>query len=139
VPEIPAEAKAAADRGDLIEAIKITREATALGLKVAKDAVDAYRRGGPPGASSLGGVQVPLQAVSALHQGDFIEAVKRTRQATGRGLKESKEAVEAYLSAHPNTNEQYRAARGSNGSARFMIIAGVIAVAAAVYWWLSRA
>jgi ribosomal protein L7/L12 len=140
VNQIPPAAKAAADRGDLIEAIKLTREVTALGLKEAKDAVDAYRRGAPTSASSPGGVQVPLQAISALHQGDFIEAVKRTREATGRGLKESKEAVEAYLAAHPNTNEQYRAARASgSGTARLMIIAGAIVIAAAVYWWLSRA
>jgi ribosomal protein L7/L12 len=136
--EIPPEAKAAADRGELIEAIKITRQVTSLGLKEAKDAVDAYRRGATS-ASSPGSAQVPLEAVSALHQGNFIEAVKRTREATGRGLKDAKEAVENYLAAHPSTNEQYQAARGSGtGSARFIIITGMIAIAAAVYWWLSR-
>jgi ribosomal protein L7/L12 len=86
VIEIPPAARAAADRGDGIEAIKITREVTSLGLKEAKDAVDAYRRGATS-ASSPGGVQVPLQAISALHQGSLIEAIKHTRQATGLGLK----------------------------------------------------
>jgi len=136
--EIPAEAKAAADRGDLIDAIKLTRQVTSLGLKEAKDAVEAYRRGAPS-ASSRGSAQVPLQAISELHQGNFIEAVKRTREATGKGLKESKEAVESYLAAHPNTNEQYRVARRSrNGPAIVMAIAGLILLAAAVFWWLSR-
>lgn len=136
--EIPPEAKAAADRGELIEAIKITRQITSLGLKEAKEAVDAYLHGATS-TNSRGNVQIPLQAVSALHQGSLIDAIKRTREATGLGLKEAKEAVENYLAAHPNTNEQFRAARGSgSGTARVMIIVGVIAAAAAVYWWLSR-
>ncbi len=137
--EIPPEAKAAADRGVLIDAIKITRQVTSLGLKEAKDAVDAYRRGATS-ATSPDGVQIPMQAISALHQGSLIDAIKRTREATGLGLKDSKEAVENYLAAHPNIDEQFRAARrGRNGPTAVMAIAGLIFVAAAVFWWLSRA
>ena len=135
--EIPPAAKAAADRGEVIEAIKLTRQATALGLKEAKDAVDAYLHGATPAIGARNG-QVPLQAVSALHQGNLIDAIKRTREATGLGLKESKETVERYLAAHPSTNEQYRAAaRLNGGGTRLFVIGGLIAAAAAISWWLS--
>lgn len=136
--EIPAAAKAAADRGDVIEAIKITRQATSLGLKEAKEAVEAYRSGAPI-ANPPGSVQIPLQAVSALHQGSLINAIKRTREATGLGLKDAKDAVEAYLAAHPNTDQQFRAAGGGRRRPPLvMAIAGLVLIAAAVYWWLSR-
>jgi ribosomal protein L7/L12 len=47
--DLPPEAAAAAQRGNVIEAIKITRTATGVGLKEAKDAVDLYlRRHGIP-------------------------------------------------------------------------------------------
>lgn len=134
--KIPPEAKAAADRGELIEAIKITRQVTSLGLKEAKDAVDAYLHGATPTPSG-GEVQIPLQAVSALHQGSLIHAIKHTREATGLGLKESKETVERYLAANPNTNEQFRAAaRLNSGNTRRFVIGGLIVVAAAIVWWL---
>jgi hypothetical protein len=42
---IPPEAAAAAARGELIEAIKLTRQATGLGLKEAKDLVDRHQAG----------------------------------------------------------------------------------------------
>ncbi len=136
--EIPPDARAAADRGELIEAIKITREATSLGLKEAKDAVEAYLHGAAH-TNSRDDAQIPLQAVSALHQGSLIDAIKRTREATGLGLKDSKEAVERYLAAYPNTNEQFRAAaRLNGGGTRLFVIAGLIVVVAAIFWWLSR-
>lgn len=134
--EIPLEARAAADRGELIEAIKITRQVTSLGLKEAKEAVDAHLQGATPNINR-GDVQIPLQAVSALHQGNLIEAIRRTRGATGVGLKEAKEAVEQYLAAHANTYEQYRAAaRLNRGNSRLFFIGGLIVLAAATFWWL---
>ncbi len=135
--EIPPEAKAAADRGELIEAIKITRQITSLGLKEAKEAVDAYLHGATS-PRSRGDVQIPLQAVSALHQGSLIDAIKRTREATGLGLKDAKDVVETYLAAHPNIDAQFQAAGGRRHvPALVMMVAGVVLIAAAVYWWLS--
>lgn len=45
---LPADVIAAAQRGEKIEAIKILRERTGLGLKEAKDAVDAFADGHAP-------------------------------------------------------------------------------------------
>jgi hypothetical protein len=44
---IPLDAVAALERGRKVEAIKITRQATNVGLKTAKDAVEAYMVANP--------------------------------------------------------------------------------------------
>ncbi len=103
---------AALQGGSTIEAIKIYRQATGVGLKEAKDAVAAIR------ASGLGASAVPLsgpvpmrdgvpdilemidddvrdQMHYELSQGNKIEAIKMVRHATGLGLKEAKDGVEA--------------------------------------------
>jgi len=45
-------------RGETIEAIRLLREATGLGLKEAKDRVDAYQRERPAGPGALAPGQV---------------------------------------------------------------------------------
>ncbi len=50
-PPLPSEALAALERGNKIEAIKIVRAAQGIGLKEAKDAVEAHARDHPIGAS----------------------------------------------------------------------------------------
>jgi ribosomal protein L7/L12 len=88
--------------GKKIEAIKLVREQTGLGLKEAKDAVEAIERG------EL--VEFPLRTASTtqvvsgvdldqinelLLQNKKIEAIKLVREQTGLGLKEAKDVVEA--------------------------------------------
>lgn len=99
--------KALTDRGKTIEAIKLYREHTGLGLKESKDAVEDFARGraplylpgkssGAPGTSAP--ATQPLQGqerVDALiRDGKLIEAIKVHRELTGLGLKEAKDAVE---------------------------------------------
>ncbi len=75
---------------------------------------------------------IPQEAKQAADRGDMIEAIKSTRIETGLGLKESKEAVERYLAAHPGTSEQFRAAGGRTGIGPGMIVAMVLLMAVAV-------
>jgi len=49
-PDLPLAAQQALERGQMIEAIKLTREATGLGLKASKAAVDAWALAHPPTA-----------------------------------------------------------------------------------------
>jgi ribosomal protein L7/L12 len=91
-------------RGNKIQAIKLLREYSGLGLKEAKDAVEALERSpaaplpGPaparpapaPGASPDDDPEVRL----LLQRGNKIAAVKRVRELTGWGLKESKDYVD---------------------------------------------
>ncbi|MDH6594810.1 ribosomal protein L7/L12 [Variovorax sp. TBS-050B] len=104
--EIHPDARLALQRGNLIEAIKIVRDRTGLGLKEAKELVDRHAdrvaaepvppaddfsqllAGGPP--------RLPAEAVAALAEGRKIEAIRIAREATGLGLKEAKELVERH-------------------------------------------
>jgi ribosomal protein L7/L12 len=86
--------------GRKIEAVKHYREATGVGLKEAKDAVEALERGAnsPYPAVSVGGAPAGdwIDEVRALARaGKKIDAIKLYRERTGLGLKESKDAVEA--------------------------------------------
>jgi ribosomal protein L7/L12 len=108
---LPPAAIAALERGNLIEAIKLTREATGLDLRASKELVDRYgtleqTEGRPANA-------LPPAALAALQRGQVVEAVKLTREATGLGLKECKDLVDAVRSPD-------QAAFGSaNAGARF--------------------
>ena len=50
-----------------------------------------------PDVSKKSGVDLPPEAIAAAHRGNLIEAIKITREKTGVGLKEAKDAVEAHL------------------------------------------
>lgn len=101
---LPAQAVAALERGDTIGAIKLTREATGVGLKEAKEAVERHVRavGVPstgfsqaPAIGSASGGALPHDASRALQRGQVVEAIRLTREATGLGLKEAKQLVDA--------------------------------------------
>jgi ribosomal protein L7/L12 len=93
---LPAEAMAALSNGQVIEAIKIVREKTGLGLKEAKDLVDGYRHGDTPprdqamrakleAVAGKHGFKVPEEVMTAMESGDLKTAMKRLRQARETG------------------------------------------------------
>ncbi len=45
---------------------------------------------------------LPPEAIAALRQGLKIDAIKIVREATGLGLKESKDRVDLYVRNHPD-------------------------------------
>jgi ribosomal protein L7/L12 len=88
--------------GKKIEAIKLVRDQTGLGLKEAKDAVEAIERGElveltlrtASTTQVVSGVDLN-QINELLLQGKKIEAIKLVREQTGLGLQEAKDVVEA--------------------------------------------
>ena len=101
--QISPEVLAAWDRGDKIEAIRLLRSESGLGLKEAKEALESGSYSidiNPPGTFQ----GVPPQAAAEAAKGNLIEAIKLTRETTGLGLKEAKDLVESSL-------------RGSTGAA----------------------
>ncbi len=80
-----------------IEAIKLYREATGVGLAEAKQAVEALEAGRPMGARAVESVSNDDidQIQAAVFAGQKIAAIKLYRAATGEGLKESKEFIDA--------------------------------------------
>ena len=82
-------------QGRKLEAIKLIREESGVGLAEAKAAVDQLS-----GAQALGrseaaapeDVDAEVQALA--YEGRTIEAIKRLREQTGLGLKEAKALIE---------------------------------------------
>jgi ribosomal protein L7/L12 len=84
--------------GRKIEAIKLYRAASGAGLAEAKAFVERLELGVPSVAAgeSLGLSDEMIQQIqTAIFAGRKIEAIKLHRTATGMGLKESKDFVEA--------------------------------------------
>lgn len=91
--------------GNKIEAIKLLREATGLGLAEAKDAIENFERN-PETAQfaprpSMPASVPPPAVLNALMAGKEIEAIRLYREAHRVGLKEAKEAVEQIVRDHP--------------------------------------
>lgn len=82
--------------GRKIEAIKRYRELTGVGLKEAKDAVEMPDFAPLPSPPPVPGENDPrMSEVRALAtSGRKIDAIRLYRELTGRGLKESKDAVD---------------------------------------------
>lgn len=72
---------------------------------------------------------IPDSAIVALNQGQKLEAIKLVRESTGLGLKEAKEAVEAYIASQPHLQEQFASAgrgRWSGCLVLVIILAGIL-------------
>ena len=94
---LPANVIAALQRGNMIEAIKLMRAAGGIGLKEAKDAIDQHLGGNSvSGGLAASDGSLPSAVLEAMRRGQKIEAIKLLREQAGLGLKEAKDAVEAY-------------------------------------------
>ena len=90
---LPDDVRQAIDAGQKIDAIRLLRQHTGLGLAQAKAAVEA---GLMPDDSSLAThfEAMPAEVAVALASGNKLEAIKLLRAAKGIGLKEAKEIVD---------------------------------------------
>ena len=102
-PVLPPEVLQALERGNLLAAIKLLRQQRGLGLREAKEYLEAMQqavksgelRKPVAGPAEEAGMRKPLDVQEALRAGNKIEAIRRMRENTGMGLKEAKEAVDA--------------------------------------------
>lgn len=132
------QAAAAADAGNPLEAIKLAREETGLGLKEAKDLVDAYlRHGHTPSPTGISQTGMPVTAVLALKNGVLIEAIKHYRAHNRCDLKDAKEAVERYLDNNPLAKQQFQAAAKANGKpfVKLLLVLALLGLIALGYWY----
>jgi ribosomal protein L7/L12 len=96
-------------QGQKIEAIKQVRQLTGLGLKEAKDYVEslpptsAFVAAEPAAAPRVDQGEIEREARTLLDSGNTIGAVKRVRELTGWGLKESREYVQSLSPTRPGT------------------------------------
>ena len=75
---------------------------------------------------------LPPDVISAIRAHRKIEAIKMLRELRGLGLKEAKDAVEAYERDNPHL----MAPRSESGGGPLLLVAIVAAAAFAVYWFL---
>ena len=122
---------AALKRGDTLTAIKLLRASTGLGLKEAKQAIDAHlgihsasaSTAVPPRTAQPG--TLPQSVVAAMQSGNTIEAIKLLREQTGLGLKDAKDAVDAEQIGKPTLAPGEVA--GSNGGVWWIIAIALVA------------
>ncbi|WP_158290222.1 ribosomal protein L7/L12 [Ramlibacter sp. WS9] len=79
---------------------------------------------------------LPAPALDALARGQTIEAIRLVREQTGLGLKEAKDAVDAYESSHPRVSNLSPGQVSGGGSGVFWLVA--IVVAALGYYLFRR-
>ena len=171
--QLPPEAIAALERGNLIEAIKIVRERTGMDLKSSKEAVERYANSGAvaagapadwqegdwgrgeaaaetgSGMQGNGPAAVPAAALAALARGQKVEAVRLTREATGLGLAEAKQLVEAHqnpaagdfghLPSSPAANPMAEPGRVTGGGFKWLPVIVVLLIAAAAWSYFKGA
>ncbi|MGE0812738.1 MAG: ribosomal protein L7/L12 [Vicinamibacterales bacterium] len=80
---------------------------------------------------------LPAAAVEALRRQDKIGAIKIVREQSHLGLKEAKDAVEAYVDRHPDLKAAMQEA-SSQGVSRLLVWAIVIGVIAFAAWKLAQ-
>ena len=79
---------------------------------------------------------LPHEAVSALHRGHKIEAIKVVREQQGVDLKEAKQRVEQFLRAHPSVEASFAEMRARSGQSALWWVVGIMGVLAVlVYLW----
>lgn len=89
--------------GHLINAIKTVREETGIGLKEAKDYVEALRDGKIPTAPESkkpifdDSISPDADVQALVNEGKIIEAIKFVRERTGCGLKEANDYVNRFI------------------------------------------
>ena len=92
-----------------IEAIKLYRERTGVGLVEAKQAVERLESGNSPVHSDpqFGSLEAATQQQidTLIANGRTIEAIKLYREVTGVGLKEAKDHVDAIIAGRRTAGE----------------------------------
>ena len=154
------EVKQLVQNGKMLEAIKLYREITNVGLKEAKDAVEAIQRGEPIQinnivTSNIAGTTNQAEqmkdVVRLIKEGNKIEAIKKFRQIYGVGLKEAKDAIDgmdttisynggtplpsSYKPAMPSTPPIMETVSPLNGVVILILLVVVLLSGAAAFAW----
>ena len=79
---------------------------------------------------------LPPAAIAALSNGKKIEAIKIVRQEWGMGLKDAKDAVEAYIETQPALAATMREASSNSQRGCVMALLVLVLLAAVAYYFL---
>ncbi|MEI6499745.1 MAG: hypothetical protein WCP21_01835 [Armatimonadota bacterium] len=115
-------------QGRKIEALKLYRERTGVGLAEAKEAVEAMETGQELPVDRTIDPAWEAELTSLLERGQKIEAIKLYRQHHPVGLQDAKEIVEAIAAEHGIVG---RSGSGCLGAALMMVPVCLLALAMA--------
>ena len=136
---LPDSVLGALQRGNSIEAIKLLRESTGLGLKEAKDRIDEHLSGRTtPLATPVSPSSLPPTVHTALHQGNKIEAIRLLRQATGLGLKEAKDTIDSFQSGNRIEPRKLSPGEVAKSGIGIWLVAALAALALLAYYFFGR-
>ena len=133
LPPLPDDVRAAMDAGQKVEAIRLLRERTGMGLADAKAAVEAGTIstdrgtfGHPAGLSAA--------AADALAQGNVIDAIRLVRQEHGVGLKQARDMVERARRSQPSGEDWRDPMERRRNSAGMWVFVVVLALLGLAIW-----
>ena len=139
---LPPDVLAALAEGETIAAIKLLRERTGLGLKEAKEVIDQHLSGNPVALAAgarvgMGEVPLPATVVAALQGGNKIEAIRLLREATGLGLKEAKDVIDASSNSRGRVGEELSPGQVATSGKWVWGLLALVAVCVAAYVFLT--
>lgn len=136
---LPDQVLDALQRGKLLEAIRLLRNARGLGLRDAKKALDDYLRGrqsglagpdsGAPRSAGFPGADRAAAAPEAAAPQTDLDAVRRLREQTGMGVEEAREALYAVRGQSTFLSGRSPGEEPRRSSAIWWIVAALAAVA----------
>ena len=96
--DLEQEVRSLLDQGQKIEAVKLYKDQTGVGLAAAKDAVEAMQADAVP-QSDIGG-DLEAELLRLLGRGEKLAAVKLYKEQKGVELADAKQAVESLATKH---------------------------------------
>jgi len=154
---LPDDVREALQRGSIFDAIKLLRKAGVGNLAEAKAVLEAEARrmnaakgqpaghaAGTPNTAGRTAGRWPPAATEALRHGNKLEAIRLVREATGLGLKEAKDAVEAHQQTMVPTVEGLMPRDGLSpgevprSGGRLWLWLILLAIGAGVVWYVLR-
>ena len=84
------------------------------------------------------GPSLSTAAISALHHGNKIEAIKIVRKEQNIGLKEAKDVVEDYLRSQPALQSSLAAAQAEATRSGLIWLATLVGLALFAYYFLTK-
>jgi ribosomal protein L7/L12 len=84
------------------------------------------------------GPPLSTAAISALHHGNKIEAIKIVREERNIGLKEAKDAVDAYVRSQPALQPSLAAAQSEAKRSALLWLAALIVLGFLAYYFLAK-
>ena len=126
-------------RGNSVEAIKLLRASTGLGLKEAKDIIDQHLSGNLAAFSVAPGQPSLSPAVAAaLQRGNKIEAIRLLREETGLGLKEAKDSIDSFENRGGAGSSPRSPGEVGKSSGSLWLAVAFVALAIIVYYLFRR-